>query len=122
MQLKPSSVVLQNYSCVNDAVVSESLTMPATALPLHVLLGLASFAWQAANRFRGLRLIEFKLDVVHFDVQPAVLVLADFHPLILSLGCLFKVNYVVSRRAISVRVKIKLITGDNNSLYRRTIA
>lgn len=99
-----------------------ALTMPATALPLHILLGLASFAWQAANRFRWLRLIEFKLDVVHFDVQPTVIVLADFHPLILSLGCLFKVNYVVSRWAISIRVKIKLITGDNNSLYRGTIA
>lgn len=96
--------------------------MPATAFPLHIFLGLASFAWQAANRFRGLRLIELKLNVVHFDIQPTVLVLANLHPLILPLGCLFKVNNVVSRWAISVRVKIKLITGDNNSLYRGTIA
>lgn len=96
--------------------------MPATALSLHILLGLASFAWQAANRFRGLRLIEFELDVVHFDIQPTVLVLANFYPLILPFGCLFKVNNVVSRWAISVRVKIKLITGDNNSLFEGTIA
>jgi hypothetical protein len=97
---------------IDDLVGGAVEAVPAAALALDVLFGLAARARQTAHRLGRLWVLVAELDVLHAEVELAELVLADLDPLVLARRDLLEVDDVVASWSVAVGVEIELVAGE----------